>query len=120
MDREEIAILERRLHVVKEFNKIWRLKLLKWDTFIEELHDVEFTSEEEAGKGQADIQRTQKTSQTSTGPRGTSAERGSRQSLLESGNEKSRLKTRSGNDFDRDDRDNDNRDEAQHIGEVQE
>jgi hypothetical protein len=29
LDRDKIAALERRLHAVKEFNKIWELKLLK-------------------------------------------------------------------------------------------
>jgi hypothetical protein len=42
-----IVSLEKQMAIFDKFMKFWDPKLHKWDSFIEELHEAEFASEEE-------------------------------------------------------------------------
>jgi hypothetical protein len=48
---DDIVGLECRLDVFEQFIKTWEPKLQRWDSFIEELHEAEFASDEDEAGG---------------------------------------------------------------------
>jgi hypothetical protein len=73
----------------EKFMNWWNPKLNRWDSFIEELHEAEFASRDEANDVEENKQAVDSQAQRLSGSRGTSLEKDSQQSLSDSGSDDS-------------------------------
>jgi hypothetical protein len=70
--------------------KSWEPKLRKWDSFIEELHEAHFASDEEDGEAETRTDTIEKTTEKGLPEKGPPAEVQSLQSSSESDSEESK------------------------------